>query len=189
MDSVESLVVACLGSRGRRRTVEIMKSEDSMRERNRRHGRKSSGRKHGGQDMKRAGKRHRVQKKSRSGRVESRTPFERKRRALMEAASRTVAQLSLPPPPPIPEIAPAYARSLAQLVEATSVPAPQAFRKAVRVGPMRSRGRVAVMAFVMAAMGGVVLVRACEPKAAPIDDDAAETDSCSDDASLCVARA
>ena len=159
--------------------------------------------------MKRAGKGHIVSKKKRLGRVEKPTPFERKRRALMEAASRTVAQLSLPPSPPMPEIAPAYARSLAQLVEAASAYGsaargtagrsertvarglredrgiPQDGRR--RIG--ENRARVAVAAFVMAAMGGVALVRACEPKAAPIEDDAAATDSCSDDASLCVARA
>jgi hypothetical protein len=51
------------------------------------------------------------------------------------------------------------------------------------------RGKVAVLAFAMAAMASVALLRACEHEAGPVQDDAAAPGSCEDDATFCVARA
>ena len=50
-------------------------------------------------------------------------------------------------------------------------------------------GMLAVVAFVAAAVCGLALLRACEREDTPVQDDAVETSSCSDDASLCVAWA
>jgi hypothetical protein len=150
-----------------------------MREQNRKHGRKSSGRKHGGKDMKRARKGRTAPKSGGSKAVEGLTLIERERRALAEADP-------FRPAPPVASPGVVVAASEPPREGSAEI---EAFRKAVGVGPFMTRGRLAVIAFVMAAMGGVALVRACEPKGAPIEDDAADNDSCSDDASLCVARA
>ena len=146
-----------------------------MREQNRKNGRKSSGRKHGGSHLKRAGK-------------------------------RRIAPKRVPAPPPLPEIA--Y-RIEAPLIPAPPVEAPrfeaspiaaslppiekswetETLDETAPVRPVVSRGRLAVIAFVVAAMCAVALLRACEPKETPVEHDAAEPGSCSDDASMCVARA
>ncbi len=47
--------------------------------------------------------------------------------------------------------------------------------------------KVALLVLAMAATASVALVRACERKAGPMEDDAAAADSCSGDAAFCVA--
>ena len=80
-------------------------------------------------------------------------------------------ETSLPPTP------------LADAIEAPSIPALPAETPGMR------RGLLAVIAFVMVAICGVALLRACEPKEPTNEDDTAEAAACSDDAALCVARA
>ena len=152
-----------------------------MREENRKHGRKSSSRKRGGHDAKRC-----------------------KRRVAPKRVhvAPSLPEIAAPPKPPVDRI------------EAPSIPAPpveaseagasaiatsesplegaadtEAAPQAVGVGPAMRRGTIAVIACVMVAICGVALVRACEANGTPTENDAAETGPCSDDASMCVARA
>ena len=149
-----------------------------MPEKNKKNGRKSSGRKHGGKDLKKTGKRRMAPKKV------SRPPI--------APAPKSFANRVEPPSIPDPPVeAP---RLGASPIAATASPLegpvePEAFDPAVGVGPTMSRGKLAVIAVVVAAACGIALLRACEPKATPIEDDAVETGPCSDDASLCVAWA
>jgi hypothetical protein len=181
-----------------------------MRRQNRKHGRKSSGQKHGGKDMKKAGKRHSPPKKAGSGKIGGLTLLGREQ-ALAEADPFKRAPAPLPLPSSLPQIAP-RPKSFADMIEKAAIlarpveaPRPgtlpvavskpslkgsaetEALRKAVGVRPLMSRGRIAVMAFVMAAMGSVALVRACERSADPTEDDASAPGACSDDAALCIA--
>jgi hypothetical protein len=149
-----------------------------MREANKKHGRKSGGRNHGGKDSKKPGKR-------RMARTNVPPPVA----ALLPKwfTDGIAAPSKLAPPVETPRLvaSPIAEREPHQEESRATEP----FRKAVGDGAMMRRGQLAVLAFVMAVICGVALLRACKPKATPIEDDAAETDSCSDDASLCVARA
>jgi hypothetical protein len=162
--------------------------------------------------MKRAGKRHTTTKRRGSGTVGELTRLERERRALAEAAPPKRIPI-IPPPPrlvleiglgPTPSADRAErANTLAPSV-ATRLPAPlptpandrsvtgpetRASGKATRVGWSMRREAVAFIAVVIVAVCGVVLLRECEPMSPPVQDDATATDSCSGDASVCVARA
>jgi hypothetical protein len=129
------------------------------------HGRKSGGHGRGGKDIKRAGKGQKATKRGGSGKAGGLTLLERERRALAEAAPLGRASVSPPAPPSPPEIA----------------PRPASF--------VLRGGTLAILAFVAVAVCGLALLRACERQGTPIEDDAAETSSCSDDGSLCVAAA
>ena len=170
-----------------------------MGEENRKQGRKSGGRKHGGRDMKRAGKGYKATKRIRSGKAGGLTLLERERRALAEAAPLAPASVS-PPAPPAPPSPPEIAprpTSFGDLVEQASVPAApapaspetEALREGVGVRPVLRGGMLAVLAVVAAVVCGLALLRACEREETPIEDDGAEINSCSDDAALCVAQA
>jgi hypothetical protein len=93
---------------------------------NKNHGRKSSGHKHGGEGMKRAGKRHKGTKRGASRKVGGLTRLERERRMLAEAAP--LAQLPVSPhapdvgPPPTP-----FAGIAAPSTVAASVETPMAW--------------------------------------------------------------
>jgi hypothetical protein len=50
-------------------------------------------------------------------------------------------------------------------------------------------GKLALLAFAVAAMAATALARTCDHKVDPTQDDAAAPDSCSDDAVSCVALA
>jgi hypothetical protein len=65
----------------------------------------------------------------------------------------------------------------------------EAPRRGTRVGSPLGWGRLAALAFVVAALCGFAVVRACERKPPPAQDDTADTGTCSGDAALCVARA
>ncbi len=174
-----------------------------MGEENRKQGRKGGGRKHGGMDMKRAGKGHKATRRSGTGKSGGLTVLERERAALAEEAPNGRASVSPPATPAAPEVVP-RPTSFADLVEQPSVgaapppsspePAPaspetEALREGVGVRPLLGGGMLAVVAFLAAAVCGLALLRACERGDTPIEDDAVETSSCSDDASLCVAWA
>ncbi len=149
-----------------------------MREDNRKHGRKGKGRNHGGKDSKKPGK-------LRMARTNVPPPAA----ALLPKWFTDPIEAPSIPAPPVE--AP---RLVASPIAATELPLEgpretEPPRPAVGVGPRMSLGKLAVFAFVVAALCGVAALRACEPKATPIEDDAVETGSCSDDASLCVAWA
>lgn len=167
----------------------LVRTEDVMDTQNRKHGRKSGGHKHGGTDMKKASKGRKATKKGRSARDGRLTLHERDTRALAEATPLGTVPVA-PPPAPSPQGA-------ADMAERASVTAPpavgspetEAFRRAIGVGPVMRHGMLAVIACVMVAICGVALVRACEANETPTENDAADSGSCSDDASMCVARA
>jgi hypothetical protein len=149
-----------------------------MREDNRKHGRKGKGRNHGGKASKKPGKR-------RMARTNVPPPA-----AALPPKWFTdgIAAPSIPAPPvEAPRLVASPLAEREPLPEGSRET--EAFRKAAGAGPMMRRAQLAVLAFVMAVICGVALLRACKPKGTPVDDDAAETDACSDDASLCVARA
>ena len=164
-----------------------------MGEENRKHGRKSGGHKHGGRDMKRAGKGHKATKRGGLGKV-GLTRLERERRALAEAAP--LAQAPMPPPVALSprEIAP-LPTSFAGLVAKDPAPLAMEPRQTeaphpgARVGSPMKSARLAALAFVVAALCGVAVLRACERKPPPVQDDTADTGTCSGDAALCVAQA
>jgi hypothetical protein len=167
-----------------------------MAAQNKKQGRKSGGHKHGGKDMKRAGKWHKATKRVRSGKAGGLTLLERERRALAEAAPIGRESVSPPAPPSPPEIE-SPPTSFANLVEQASAPAApapasretEALREEAGVRPALRGRMLAVLAFLAVAVCGLALLRACEREDTPVQDDAVETSSCSDDASLCVAWA
>ena len=166
-----------------------------MDEENRKLGRKRSGHKHGGKDMK-AGQAHKATKKVGSGKGRGLTLLERERSALAEATPPGPAPVA-PPATKSPQEVEARPTSFADVVEKASDVAPpapesvetEASRQTVGVGPAMRRGTLAVIACGMVAICGVALVRAGEASGTPTENDAAEAGSCSDDASMCVARA
>jgi hypothetical protein len=191
----------------------LVRSEDGMDGQNKKHGRMSGGHKHGGEGMKRTGKRHKKTKRSGSGKVGGLTRLERERRTLAEAAPRAQLPVSPPAPSPAAAVEPppmSFAGGIASpsmpavLVEtpmswSSTIPAnevrpgapgeTEAPSKAPKIGWAKRRETFAFIACVAVAICGVGLLRACAPKGTPTRDDAAATGSCSDDASVCVARA
>jgi hypothetical protein len=153
-----------------------------MREENRKHGHKSSGRKHGGNRLKGAGKRRMAPK---------RVPAPPSLPAIAPPPTSVADRIEAPPiaAPPVetpPFVAAPIAASEAPLEGSRETEAP---RKAAPVRAVMSRAEIAAIAFVVAAICGVALLRACGPNDTPTENDAAETGPCSDDASLCLARA
>jgi len=165
-----------------------------MAEESRKHGRKDTGHKHGGKDMKKADKRHGAKKTGGSGKVGGLTLLERERRLLAEADPFGQRPPFLPAPMPLPEIAPT-SESSATPVEDAPVWVPpdpepretEELLEGIGVGRVFRRGRIAIAALVVAAACSTTLVRACAPNGSPTEDNAAEGGSCSDDASRCVA--
>jgi len=187
-----------------------------MAAQSKKHGRKGSGHEHGGKDMKKVGKRHGAKKAVGKGRASGLTLLERERLLLAEADPFAQRPASQPAPLPVPEVATspdvAPMQQVAPHPEVTPIPqvaprpevpaerVPEAsvlaspdpgareteeFLEAIGVGRGLRRGRIAALA--VAAVCGVVFVRACAPTGAPVEDDTAEAGSCSGDAAGCVA--
>jgi hypothetical protein len=154
-----------------------------MRKNNGKHGRKSSGHKHGGKGLKRTGKRRAAPTTARKGTggplemAAPPRPFED------QVGSRSIPTRAVEPSLPAALHAPASERPIPR-PEPTEPP-----RKAATARPATGHGQLAFIAVLVAAVCGIALLRACEPPGTPVEDDATAADSCASDASLCVAWA
>ncbi len=134
-----------------------------MREDNGKHGHKGKGRNHGGNGSKKPGKRRMAQ-----------TNVPPPAAALLPKWFTDGIKAPSTPAPPV-ETPRLVASPIAEPQPPQGVSREtDAFREAVGAGPMMRRGQLAVLAFVMAVICGVALLRACKPKGTPIEDDAAE---------------